>query len=103
MKVKATKTMAKELQKALKADGIAVEQIHMSPSAFRFLVDLNEYKHEIDYNINTGMFNVIRVVYPLKYYACTRYLTTADLMSCYRMSDKTFDGFINSVCETVRI
>lgn len=103
MKIKTTKTMAKELQKALTADGFAVDQVQLSPAAFRFLVDLNEYKHESDYNITTGKFDVIRVVYPPEFHACTAYLTTADLIRCYRASDKTFDGFINSVCDAVRI
>lgn len=39
MKIKTTKTMAKELQKALTADGFAVDKVQLSPAAFRFLVD----------------------------------------------------------------
>lgn len=95
MKVKPTHKMVGYLKKLL--TGCRVELVELTPEQFKWSVDYNEFEHESDFNWETRVFRVIRVVYPSEYYACPKYLTTKDLLYCLKQSNKTFDGFMSEV------
>lgn len=101
MKVKASQVMVKELKKHIQEYSITLEKL--SERAFSLYVDIDSYKHDADYNINTGLFNVIKVSYPYECYAMPKYITTADLLKVFKNSDKTLNGFIESFKEYVAI
>lgn len=107
MLVKATKTMASEIKKALKNDenftGFSVLFERLKERDYAVCVDYDIYSHETDYNIDNRTFNVIRIIYPPKYYAVDRYITTKDISKIYDASDKTFNGFFNEIKEYIEI
>ena len=106
MKIKATKTMATAINKALKGTKLSNYKVSLeklSEHEFAWGVDLDTYKHDADYNFEDGTFNVLKVEYPQNYYACSRYLTTSDLMKAYKCSDKTYEGFIQAIIESIEI
>lgn len=103
MKIKATKTMALALNKAMKNSNYKVSLEKFTERQFALYVDIDTYKHDIDYNIEDCTFNVLKVEYPQDYYACNRYLTTRDLVNIYKHSDKTYDGFMQQVIESIEI
>ena len=91
MKVKATKTMVKELKKHL-PEGYNITLEKMSERQFALYVDINTYNHEHDYNINDGKFSVIKIIYPYEYYAMPKYITTKDLSKIFKTCNKTWEG-----------
>lgn len=103
MKIKATKTMATALNKAMKNLGYKVSLEKFTERQFALYVDIDSYKHDADYNIEDGTFNVLKVEYPQNYYACNRYITTRDLVRAYKNSNQTYDGFIQAVIESIEI
>lgn len=103
MKIKATKTMATALNKALKNSNYKVSLEKFTERQFALYVDIDSYKHDADYNIEDGTFNVLKIMYPQDYYACNRYLTTRDLVRAYKSSNKTYDGFIQAVIESIEV
>ena len=101
MKVKATKKMAEFLQERIKVYTIKFEKV-----SFDFLkwnVDLDYWAHEEDFDEATNKFRVIRVIYPMGYYACDRYLTTRNLRRLFRESDGTAEDFAQKVFEEIEI
>ena len=102
MLVKATKTMAKELQKIL-PNGYELKCVNLTESQFRWYVDIDSYLHEQDYNINTGKFNVLQLCYPNEFFANVRYITTKELSAIFRKSSKTWDSFTKEFLATVEI
>lgn len=106
MRVQATKTMTRELNKVAKASGI--------PYRFEYIeVPLDTYKWKVnydyfeaydygDFDISTGKCKAIEVVYPSSWYACPQYITTARLHKVYEAGD-TLESFINRVIEDVEI
>ena len=102
MKVKATRTMAREIQKAM-PNGYAVSVAKMGEREFAWYVDCDTYKHESDYNAGTGEFSVLRIRYPYKFHACDAYITTRDLVRIFRRSDKTLAGFLEAVRDEIEI
>lgn len=106
MKVKTSKVFAKELQKELQAHGLsyACYQASLSPRAFRWNVDMDDYNHEQDYDYTTDTFKVIVVEYPYDYYACPRYITTKDLTRIFNnCADKTWGDFVKAFIEEIEI
>lgn len=106
MKIKATKTMATALNKAMKnskLSGYKVSLEKFTERQFSLYVDIDSYKHDADYNLEDGTFNVLKIAYPQDYYACNRYLTTRDLVNIYKHSDKTYDGFMQQVIESIEV
>lgn len=101
MKVKATKTMAKFLQERIKVYTIKFEKV--SIDFFKWNVDTDYWAHEEDFDEATNKFNVIRVIYPMGYYACDRYLTTKDLNRAFKQSDGTAEDFAQKVFEEMEI
>ena len=102
MKIKASKTMTKELKKYL-PEGYNMTLEKMSESQFAWHVDIDTYKHETDYNITDNTFSVIKVVYPHEFYAMPKYITTKDLNNIFKSCDKTWDGFVNSFLNEIAI
>lgn len=105
MKVKVTKTMAKEIKKQLDGAKYCVSDVkyhEMSRDRYDMAVD-TVWNHGEDYNMNTGSMKVIEVHYNEDCYAPVRYLTTQDLHSCYGMSDGTYNGFFRAVNDAIAI
>ena len=102
MKVKVTKTMLKELRKYIDTKyQLTFEK--MKADNYRVYVDYDLLENEEDYDITDGTFKVIKVNYPEEYYAMPRYLTSRDLRSAYKQSDKTYDGFMKAVESVIEI
>lgn len=101
MKVKVSKTMAKQLQKNF--DNYTITYKTMYLCDYKVLVDHDDYMHENDFNLNTYKFSVIVVEYPSYFYAMPKYLTTNDLLKCFRRSDKTYKGFIEEVKKEIEV
>jgi hypothetical protein len=106
MYIKVSKAMCKELNKNMKEASYCVSKIvydEMSPQAYKSLVDSDLYSNEIDYNINTGRFKVLCVIYKDDCYCMDKYLTTRDLNRLFNDSDKSAEGFFNEVNNEIMI
>lgn len=102
MKLKATKTLAKELNKRIEKYNIYGERL--TERQFTFMVDSNYFNHEGDFDYTTNTFGVIVVEYPSNYYACNKYITTRDLVKIWNNTqDKTLDGLAKAFFEYVEI
>lgn len=101
MKLKCTKTLANELNKNIKDYEISL--IKLSENEFTWYVDIDKYKHEIDFDYKTNKYNVLCVYYPNNYYACNKYITTNELSEIFNKCDKTLNGFIKAFFEYVEI
>ena len=101
MKIKASKIMSKQLQKSF--DNYTITYKTMYPCDYKVLVDHDDYIHENDFNLNTYKFSVIVVEYPSYFYAMPKYLTTNDLLRCFKKSDKTYDDFINQIKNQIEV
>ena len=95
MRVKVTKKMASVLAKEFK--DYTIEYTEKSTRDYEWSVDIDSFNHENDYDFLKDRFKVIKVIYPADYYACNKYLTTNDLLKCFKKSDKTYNGFIAEV------
>ena len=88
MQVKCTKVLAKELNRRFKRrDGFG--------GYFATV--------EKAWDFWEGEKQVIRVYYPENYYACPRDIDNSDLMRVYKDSDKTFDGFFDTLLDSVEV
>ena len=105
MKVKVTKTMAKEIKKQLNSAKYCVSDVkyHEMPRGWYERCVGSVWQHEEDYNDATGDMKVIEVLYKDECYAPVQYLTTYDLHSCYHMSDGTYNGFFKAVNDAIAI
>ena len=92
MKLKTTKALANEINK--RTNKFKVYQKQLTEQQFKWLVDIDSFKHESDFDFNTGKFNVFMIEYPLDYYANNVYATTNDLIKIYNRSNKTLESFI---------
>ena len=76
----------------------------LTPEQYERYVDYDLFKHENDFQANSNLFNVIRVVYPCGSYACDRWLTTNDLLKYFRTcKEKTIDAFVKSIWNAIEI
>ena len=101
MKVKVSNPMVKFLNTHI--DGMKFSLEKMTEAAYRMQVDIDTYIHEADYSIRTGMFSVIKIIYPDDFYAMPGYLTTKDLNRIFTRSDHTAEGFIKAVLSDIEI
>ena len=95
MVVKVSNTMSKALGKILKNSTVSL--VKMTPDKYSVTVDYDLFRHEQDYDIKTGLFKALMIDYNPELYALPRYLTTRDLVSIFRNSDKTYEGFCEGV------
>ena len=105
MLVKVTNNMRKALQSHIedRFPGYSVTLEKLSADVFQRTVDMDVYRHEIDYSARTEKFSVLRIGYPSAYYAMPAYLTTADLWRLFRASDKTWEGFLRQIDREIEI
>lgn len=82
-----------------------IYQKQMTQSQFNWYVDgSGSFDNDIDFNYNTGKYNVLAVEYPAEYYACNRYITTKDLHKIFNTcKEKTLDCFIKAFNEYIEI
>lgn len=102
MIVAVTKKMADAINKRVKQMGYTAIMETMTPNEFSIKVG-SAFQHDDDYNVSTGMMQVIMIIYPENYYAVPRYLTTKELRSAYHHSNGTYDGFMDEIAELVEI
>ena len=106
MKLKATKTMAAALNKAAAAAGAGITfTLEKLPErAYGVMVDYDIFGAADygDYNYSTGLFQAIRVSYPLECYACDSWLTTKELHRIYTAGD-SLETYTARVLEAVAI
>jgi hypothetical protein len=88
MQVKVTKVLAKELNKRFKKVEGFTDYIAVVEWAWDYW---------------EGSKKVITIYYPPKYYAYPRNINDNDLLRVYKDSDKTFDGFFESLLDFVEI
>ena len=103
MRVKATKKMMMELNK--KAVGnycIDFFELLKEPYDIYNRIVFDPFEHEEDYNTETGLFNVIKVIYKPDMFSLPRYITTEDLRHEYHKGD-TLDRFITRVINAYEI
>lgn len=107
MQIKTTqkfaKTMQTQLKKIDKFKNYKITLEKLTQNQFEYYVDCYSLHGFEDYDFTTGKFKVIKIVYPLDYYACDKYLTTSDLIQIYNKSDKTFEGYIKAFCDFVEV
>lgn len=101
MKVAATKTMAKEIQKNA-VPGISISYIELSPDRYNFTVG-DAFYNDIDYIESKGKMRTIRVDYSPELYALPAYLTTKELNRIFTRSDKTYTGFFAALNEEIEV
>lgn len=105
MQVKVTMPMYKAIRShiAERFPGYSVTLEKLSAETFRRYVDMDIYRHEIDYSAKTGKFSVLRIKYPDEFYAMPSYLTTADLSWLFRSSDRTWESFLKQIEREIKI
>lgn len=105
MKVQATTTMTKELNKYFKANNIPFNAVYesMSENAYKWYVSTDIWDNEADYIPQSGKMRAIKIYYPDNYYATPRYLTSRDLVRVFRKSDKTFNGFMKDLYDDIAV
>lgn len=101
MLVKATNTMLKAIAAAIPEYNFRL--VKFTLHEFRLFVNIDDWRHENDYNPATGKMQVIKVIYPGDYYSIPRYITTNDLLDAFRRSDKTMTGFLQAVKDEIEI
>ena len=106
MRIQATKVMTNALNKGAREYGkeYAFRHITATPQEYERYVDRDLFTAEDygDYDINTGKFRAIAVVYPDDCYAMPRYLTTRELNREFVKGD-TYESYIKRVLESVEI
>lgn len=107
MKVKVTKKMVSELNKALKAkkeggEYTSINKFYFETRAPYFYESLYDYNCDCDNNGNV-IIKYIKVTYNDDCYAMPGSLSTSELRDAYYNSDKTYDDFLRCVFEKVEI
>ena len=106
MKVKCTKKMAAELNRAATAAGklYRFELRKLDQDQYAALVggDLFTAYDYGDYDPATGTLKAIAAIYPAEYYAGNRYITTQELRGLYASGD-TLDTYTGRVVEAMAI
>lgn len=95
MYVKVSNPIKKIIAEALSGTAAGVKIEKLTPDQYERLVDYNLLKHTSD--LNNGLFKVIKVIYNPECYALPAYITTWDLVTTYKESDGTLDGFRNAI------
>lgn len=106
MQVACTTSLLKELKRELKKDerfkGYKLAYVKLSRDSYNRLVDIYDWNHEEDI-VGWNQFRVIVVKYPSEFYACDKYITTKDVERCFKYSDKTLEGLLNSLKDMIEI
>lgn len=103
MQVMVTKRMAREIDKAIRPAGMRAEYVEMDARDYLLQVSHEPLRHQEDYKPDRHTYAAIRITYPETCYAMPQHLTTRDLLSCYRWSDKTLNGYLHHVQEAISI
>lgn len=105
MRVQATKTMAKTLNKMAKTAGYPYRFEHFTAGTTAYQQSIGNVWDAYDYgdfDSATGAVRAIEVIYPSEYCAIPQYLTTKRLHDIYRAGD-TIESFVKRVLEEVEI
>lgn len=104
MKIKATKAMANFLKKSVNLECVhSIKLLAMDAEEYKSYVDFDMLAHIDDYDYGTLKFKVIQVNYKIECYAIPKYLTTKDLLRCYKHSNGTAEDFVNEICKEIEI
>lgn len=101
MKVKVSTQMLK-LIKAHVPTSYKLTMESLDIETYRRCVDFDIYRNESDFDSKTNQFKVIKIVYPDDCYACPKFITTRDLLSCARLAKGDYNEFLyqlKSMCE----
>ena len=100
MRLDTTKTFANFLQKEMRKRGLKYD------ISLEKLTD-NQYSRYVDimgrtdaYDYNTGLYSVLKVVYPCDYYACDKYITREEL---YKLWNGNLENFLTRVRDCIEI
>lgn len=108
MKIKCTKTMTRELNKAGKTpenySKAHFDFIAVSPELYGRMINYNIFEAYDygDYNAATGLMQAIRVSYPGEAYACENYITTKELNKLF-VSGDTLETYTARVINAYQI
>ena len=83
MNIATTKTLAREMNKRRPDCVEMISREQLTESNYYLSVGLNS-STDRDYDYNTGLYNVIEIIYKSSCYAMPRYLTTEDLTKIFR-------------------
>ena len=105
MKVAATTTMAKMLDKAVKDKGYKARYITCTrDECLWYIGDIYEAEDYGDWLPNTNKFRAIEICYDPYDYACPRYLTTREISNIFRTYRcKSAEDLIDRLVEAVEI
>ena len=103
MKVQAARKITKAINDFLKENGerMRAKYVTMSRRAFEINVDFDLWENEIDYLPASDKMRAVKIVYPVKYHAMPRYLTSAALVKLFRRYDKSYNGFMREVLDEI--
>ena len=107
MKVKISKVMCKSiidyLQGKKQFTGYRLSYVELKPNDYKYCVDYDIYNNMIDYDDKKNIFKAIKIVYPVNYYACDKYITTKELKQAYKNCDKTYNSFMQEIKNIIEI
>lgn len=105
MKVAATSTMTREINKYLTEHGEKMRAVYLTitPRDYEINVDYDLLRNEIDYLPASGKMRVISIIYPPEFYAMPRHLTTIDIVKIFKRTDKTFNGLMQGIADEIAI
>ena len=109
MRVQVTKTMVNALNKALKArtftNILKFEYDTLSLHEYQIFVSDNIWQayDNGDYNANEGTFKFIRIIYKEECFSVDRFLTTYELIKCFKTCSRDYNTFINNVFDACEI
>ena len=95
VKVMVSNPMLKIMRAALPDYRVSLEK--MNQEIYRTRVNYDLFSALQDLDNRTGRIKVFRIEYPAEFYACDRYISTNELNQIFRRSNRTMDGFIESI------
>ena len=103
MRLNTTKTFANFLKKEMKKLGLNYEITleKLNEAQYGWFVDVMSRTNAYDYN--TGLYSVLKVVYPYEYYACPKYITKEDLYKTWNKSGENLNNFLLDMKNEIEI
>ena len=95
IKVMVSNPMLKIMKAALPDYRVSLEK--MDQELYRTHVNYDLFSALQDLDNRTGRIKVFRIEYPAEFYACDRYISTNESNQIFRRSNRTMDGFIESI------